>query len=70
MLSCKLRLLMAERKIDDVAEVMRLSGLSRPAVQKLYREQGLETVKLDTYIKICDALGCTLNDLVQYKPVK
>lgn len=68
MLKCNLRLIMAEKRIDDIADLMRMTGLSRNALNKLYKENELETVKIETLIKICNALQCKLSDLIEYMP--
>ena len=70
MLKCNLRKLMAERKIDDISDLMRLSGVSRNSINKLYREIDIETIKLETLMKICDALRCKLSDMIEYLPEK
>ena len=70
MLKCNLRKLMAERKIDDISDLMRLSGVSRNSINKLYKEYDIETTKLETLMKLCDALKCKLSDLIDYTPNK
>lgn len=68
MIKCYLRRLMAEHKIDDITELMRISGISRNSINKLYREVDIETIKLETLMRLCDAFGCRLSDLVEYVP--
>jgi putative transcriptional regulator len=70
MLKCNLRILMAEHKIDDITSLMERCNVSRNAVNKLYKEVELETVKLETLIKICNGLNCKLSDLIEYIPEK
>lgn len=70
MIKCNLRILMAERKIDDITSVMELCNVSRNAINKLYREVELETVKLETIIKVCAGLNCSLCDLIEYTSKK
>lgn len=67
MIICNLRRLMADRRIDDISELMRLSGLSRNSINKLYREENIETTKLETLIRLCDTFQCNLSDLIEYK---
>ncbi|GLI04325.1 hypothetical protein YDYSG_03550 [Paenibacillus tyrfis] len=68
MLKCNLRKLMAEHRIDDISDLMRLSGISRNSINKLYRETNIETTKLETLFKLCDTFQCTLSDLIDYEP--
>ncbi|WP_163853067.1 helix-turn-helix domain-containing protein [Paenibacillus elgii] len=68
MLKCNLRKLMAEHRIDDISDLMRLSGISRNSINKLYRETNIETTKLETLFKLCDTFQCTLSELIEYEP--
>ncbi|WP_049827740.1 helix-turn-helix domain-containing protein [Paenibacillus polymyxa] len=70
MLKCNIRTLMAEHRIDDITELMNISGLSRNSINKLYRETNIETTKLETLLKLCDAFNCKLSDLIEYAPDK
>ena len=65
-LKCYLRHRMADKKIDDITELMKISGVSRNPINKLYRGVNLETIKIETLIKLCDALGCNLSNLIEY----
>ncbi|MTI60198.1 MAG: helix-turn-helix transcriptional regulator [Firmicutes bacterium] len=68
MLKSNLRYLMADRKIDTISDLMEKSGLSRNAINSIYKEKNMETTKLNTLIKLCDALRCTLSELIEYNP--
>lgn len=68
MLRSNLRILMAKHRIDDITELMEKSGLSRNSINKLYRETDLETVKLETLVRLCDTFQCKLSELVEYVP--
>lgn len=70
MLKCNLRILMADRKIDNISTLMEKSGLSRNAINKIYKENNIKTAKLETFLKLCDALECELSDLIKYIPEK
>ena len=59
---------MALNKIDNVVELMDKSGASRNSINKLIKEEGIETLKSETLIKICDALNCNLSELIEYNP--
>lgn len=63
-----LRLIMAEKRIDNVAELMEITKLSRNALNKLWHDEDIESVKLGTLIQICDALEIELADLLTYLP--
>lgn len=66
MLKIGLRVMMAKRKIDNITQLIELSGLSRNAINKVYKEENVESTELRTLIKLCDALNCNLSDLVEY----
>lgn len=68
MIKCNLRRLMADHRIDDISELMKLSGLSRNSINKLYRENGVESTKLETLFKLCNVFGCKLSELIEYTP--
>lgn len=68
MIRCNLRRLMADYRIDDITTLMAMSGISRNSINKLYREVDIETVKIETLIKLCDAFKCKLSDLIEYIP--
>jgi len=63
-----LRVVMAEKRIDSVADLMQLTGLSRNALNKLWHNEEVDTVKLGTLIQICESLDIKLSDLVEYVP--
>lgn len=70
MLKNYIRHRMADRQIDGVSDLMDLSGLSRGPINKLYRNSGVQTIKLETLMRLCDTLGCKLSDLIEYTPDK
>ncbi len=67
MLKSYLRHRMADKSIDDITQLIEISGVSRNSINKLFRGTSLETLKLETLLKLCDALECDLSDLVEYK---
>ncbi len=67
MLKSYLRHRMADRNIDDITQLIEVSGVSRNSINKLFRGTNLETLKLETLVKLCDALECNLSDLIEYK---
>lgn len=70
MLKSNLRRLMADKKINDISKLMQISGISRNSINKLYKEYDIETIKLETLMKLCDAFGCHLSELIEYVPEK
>jgi len=68
MIKCHLRRIMADHKIDDISSLMRLSGVSRNSINKLYKEKAIETIKLETLFRLCDRFGCKLSELIEYNP--
>ncbi len=68
MLKCFIRHRMADKKIDDITTLMELSGISRNSINKLFRGKDMETTKLETLMKLCNALDCKLSDLMEYSP--
>lgn len=68
----KLRMLMAEHRIDGVGDLMQRSGLSRNAINRLYKgtEEEMKTTNLKTLITLCDVFDCKLSDLIEYTPEK
>jgi len=57
---------MADKEINDIKKLMNISGVSRNSINKLYRGAELETLRMDTLIKLCQALDCDLSDLIEY----
>ena len=47
MYKSKLRYLMADKKIDSIKNLAELTEVSRPPLDKLYKEKDLETLSLD-----------------------
>jgi len=68
MLKCYVRHRMADKQIDGVLQLAELSGVCRNTITKLYRSKDVETIKVDTLMRLCDALECKLSDLVEYTP--
>lgn len=70
MLKNYIRYRMADQNIDDITGLMERSGVSRNAITKLFRNENVDTLKVGTLMRICDALECNLSDLLEYKPEK
>ena len=58
--------LLGERKLNQ-ADFARKSDIRPNTVSELYHEFA-KSVKLEHLVKICDALGCSLSELMEYTP--
>lgn len=70
MLQVNIRVLMAHKRIDNVASLAKIIGITARPIHNLYKETNVGSLKLDTLLKICDALDCSLSDLIEYTPDK
>lgn len=61
-----LRVIMALRRIDTIKDLAVMCNLSVRPLSSLYNEINLETMKLGTLMKVCDALKCNLDELIEY----
>ena len=68
MLKCLLHYRMIDKGIKDMAELRRLSGVSRNAITKLYHNVDIETTKIGTIVRLCETLDCSISDLIEYTP--
>ena len=68
MLNSYIRHRMADKKIDDITKLMEMSNVSRNTINKLFRGTSLETLRMDSIVKLCDALDCKMSDLIEYIP--
>jgi transcriptional regulator len=59
---------MADKKIDSIKNLVELTGVSRPPLDKLYKEKDLETLSLDVLARICKYFNCKIEDLIEYIP--
>ena len=60
--------LLGERKMK-MAELSRMTGISKNALSDVYYEKG-KAIRFETLEKICEALGCTVGELIEYQPYK
>ncbi|MDP4085788.1 MAG: helix-turn-helix transcriptional regulator [Bacillota bacterium] len=63
-----LRIIMAKKRIDSITDLIGITGLSRNALNKLWHNEDLKTVKFGTLMTICDKLEIPLSELIEYKP--
>ena len=57
--------LLGERKMK-MAELSRQTGINKNALSELYYEK-VKAVRFETLDKICRALGCSIQDLLEYQ---
>lgn len=62
----RLSRLLGERKLSQ-AELARMTGIRPNTINDLYHDTA-ERVSLDTFDRICEALDCTLEELLERKP--
>ncbi len=68
MFKCLLRYRMIDKEIKGISDLVKLSGVARNTILKLYREQELSTLRMGTLTKLCNTLECSLSDLIEYIP--
>ncbi|PNK41131.1 transcriptional regulator [Bacillus thuringiensis] len=62
------RVIMAVKNIDNVAELVRMTGVSRNSINKLWRNDNVSALRIDTLLPICEKLNVKLSDLIEYIP--
>lgn len=60
-----LRELMGKRKIKTVKELGRMANLSWKVINNLDDEKDIDTIQLGNLLKVCLALNCTLDQLIE-----
>jgi len=68
MLKNNLSKLMGEKRIK-LSELQKLTGLSINTIRRLYYDT-TNTISFNTVEKLCDALECTTQELLEYIPEK
>lgn len=68
-LKSNLAVLMAERKIKSVTQLQTITGLSRNAINRVLNDEDekIQGTTLLTLVKLCDALNCSLAELIEYQ---
>lgn len=51
----------------NIQKLSELTGLSRSTISNIYNEK-VNRVDLDTLSSMCEALNCTIQDLLEYIP--
>jgi len=65
MIKSKLRLIMAQKGIKNVSDVGDICKVSNPTITKLNNDRKLESLSLETILKICAGLNCTIEELIE-----
>lgn len=65
MLRFRLHILMAEKNILTIKELIALSGLERNTISFIYHNKA-RMINLKTLATLCKALDCTPGDLFEY----
>ncbi|MDR6555468.1 helix-turn-helix transcriptional regulator [Paenibacillus qinlingensis] len=66
MIKSNLALLMAEKKIRSLNKLSRETGVSAPALARLYDGTNVR-IDYETIEKLCDYFNCTVGDLLVYE---
>ncbi|MEJ9362755.1 helix-turn-helix transcriptional regulator, partial [Bacillus thuringiensis] len=61
-----IRMIMAKKNIDNISDLVRITGVSRNSINKLWNNENVSSLKLDTLITICEKLDVELLDLIEY----
>lgn len=68
MLKSKLGYLMLDHQIKNVSVLSEKIDLSRETLRKIYNGTKLETLNLETIVKLCQFFNCEIQDIIQYIP--
>lgn len=68
MLKSKLGYLMLDHQIKSVSALAEQIDLSRETLRKIYNGTKLETLNLETIVKLCKFFKCEIQDIIQYIP--
>ncbi|WP_445662018.1 helix-turn-helix domain-containing protein [Bacillus sp. CH_203] len=63
-----IRMIMAQKNIDNITELMKITGVSRNSINKLWHNENVSSLRLDTLLMICETLDLKLSDLVEFVP--
>lgn len=68
MLKSKLGYLMLDHQIKNVSALAEKIDLSRETLRKIYNGTKLESLNLETIVKLCKFFNCEIQDIIQYIP--
>ncbi|GED14017.1 helix-turn-helix domain-containing protein [Aneurinibacillus migulanus] len=60
--------LMGKKKVRSIHQLSKETGISRPVLGKLYKEDLSYKPHVDTLTKLCDYFECPLEELIEYDP--
>ncbi|WP_429777954.1 helix-turn-helix domain-containing protein [Bacillus wiedmannii] len=63
-----IRMIMAQKNINNITELMKITGVSRTSINKLWHNIDVTTLKLDTLLMICETLDLKLSELIEFVP--
>ncbi|MED4052330.1 helix-turn-helix transcriptional regulator [Priestia megaterium] len=63
-----IRMIMAKKNIDNISDLVRITGVSRNSINKLWHNENVSSLRLDTLLPICEKLNVKLSDLIEYIP--
>lgn len=63
-----IRMIMAKKNIDNVSDLVRITGVSRNSINKLWHNENVSSLRLDTLISICEKLDLKLSELIEFVP--
>ena len=65
MVRSNLRIFMAKARIKTLRELGRRAGLSWKILSYLDNDENIDTIQLGNLLKVCFALNCKLEDLLE-----
>lgn len=67
MIKVKLQDMMWEKRIRTLAQLVRDTGISRTALDRLYNKpEMVEGIQFKTLDRLCKVLHCNVQDLIEY----
>ncbi|WP_242290472.1 helix-turn-helix transcriptional regulator [Bacillus cereus group sp. BfR-BA-01319] len=61
-----IRMIMAKKNIDNISDLVRITGVRRNSINKLWHNENVSSLKLETLITICEKLDVELLYLIEY----
>lgn len=67
MIKSRLHILMHDHKIKSVAQLAKMTGISRPTLYRIHNEDG-DRIEYGTLNTLCAFFQCTIGELIEYVP--